>query len=191
QVDSGAFAAVVLDGFITSYLELADDLGATVDRLDETALKPSADTDLLGDMVALRHRIAAARRMLTAHREVVSALARADFEVVAGTSATNHFQALVQRFESAIDAIDGSRDALVGTFDIHMTRTSQRTNQIMKTLTIVSVILLPAGVISGFMGMNEKPPFSNDDPMTFWVVVVIIVAIAVFTLAAFRARRWI
>jgi len=38
-----------------------------------------------------------------------------------------------------------------------MTRTSQRTNDIMKTLTIVSVTLLPAGVIAGFMGMNQTP----------------------------------
>jgi Mg2+ and Co2+ transporter CorA len=39
--------------------------------------------------------------------------------------------------------------------------------------------------------MNETPPFSPDDPRIFWVVVVIIAGIAAFTLAAFRARRWI
>ncbi len=190
-LDSGAFAAVLLDGFVTSYLELADELAATVDLLDEQALNPSGPGDLLGQMVALRHRIAAARRTLVAHREVLGALARADFEAIAGTSAAGYFQNLVERFEHAIDAIDGSREALVGTFDIHMTRTSQRTNEIMRTLTIVSVMLLPAGVISGFMGMNATPPFSLDDPRIFWIVVVVIAAIALFTLAMLRMRRWI
>lgn len=191
SLDSGAFAAVLLDGFITSYLELSDELAATVDRLDEEALRPAGRVDLLGDMVALRHRIAAARRALTIHREVVAALARPDFAAIAGTSATSYFESLAERFEHAIDAVDGSRESLVGTFDIHMTRTSQRTNEIMKTLTIVSVTLLPAGVISGFMGMNETPPFSIDDPRIFWIVVIVIVAIAAFTLASFRARKWI
>jgi Mg2+ and Co2+ transporter CorA len=191
RLDSGAFAAVLLDGFITSYLGLSDDLAASVDRLDEEALRPAGRDDLLGEMVALRHRIAAARRALTAHREVVAALARADFEAIAGTSAAPYFQTLAERFQQAIDAVDGSRESLVGTFDIHMTRTAQRTNDIMKTLTIVSVTLLPAGVISGFMGMNETPPFAIDDPRVFWIVVIAIAAIAAFTLASLRARRWI
>ena len=190
-LDSSAFAAVLLDGFITAYLALADDLEGSVDRLDEKALRPDAREDLLADMVALRHRIASARRVLTAHREVVSALARPDFEAIAGKSAGTYFQTLVERFERAIDAVDGSRESLVGTFDIHMTRTSQRTNEIMKILTIVSVTLLPAGVISGFMGMNETPPFAIDDPRVFWIVVVVIAAVAAFTLLALRVRRWV
>jgi magnesium transporter len=191
RLDSSAFAAVLLDGFITSYLTLADDLEATVDRLDEAALKTDASRDLLGEMVALRHRIAAARRALTAHREVISALARPDFEAIAGTSSGSYFQTLVARFDHAVDAVDGSRESLVGTFDIHMTRTSQRTNDIMKTLTIVSVTLLPAGVISGFMGMNETPPFAVDDWRVFWIVVIVIAVVAAFTLIALRLRRWI
>jgi magnesium transporter len=190
-LDSGAFAAVLLDGFVTSYLEFSDQLAATVDRLDAKALEAAGHKDLLGQMVALRHRIAAARRTLVAHREVVAALARADFAAIAGTSATSYFEGLAERFHHAIDAIDGSRDSLVGTFDIHMTRTSQRTNEIMRTLTIVSVLLLPAGVISGFMGMNAKTPFSLDDPRVFWGVVIVIAVIAVVTLVTLRVRRWI
>ncbi len=190
-LDSGAFAAVLLDGFVTSYLEFSDQLAATVDRLDAQALEAVGSTDLLGQMVALRHRIAAARRTLVAHREVVAALARADFAAIAGTSATSYFESLAERFHHAIDAIDGSRDSLVGTFDIHMTRTSQRTNEIMRTLTVVSVLLLPAGVISGFMGMNAKTPFSLDDPAVFWIVVTVIAVIAALTLVTLRVRRWI
>ncbi len=190
-LDSGAFAAVLLDGFVTSYLEFSDQLAATVDRLDAQALEAARGEDLLGQMVALRHRIAAARRTLVAHREVVAALARADFAAIAGTSATSYFESLADRFQRAIDAIDGSRDSLVGTFDIHMTRTSQRTNEIMRTLTVVSILLLPAGVISGFMGMNMKTPFSLDDPVVFWVVVIVIAAVAAATLVTLRVRRWI
>ncbi len=61
-LDSRAFAAVLLDGFMTSYLELSDELDATVDRLDEEALLSDGRMDLLGEMVALRHRIGAARQ---------------------------------------------------------------------------------------------------------------------------------
>jgi magnesium transporter len=52
----------------------------------------------------------------------------------------------------------GTRDPLLGTFDIQANRTAQRTNDIVKILTVVSVLLLPTTVIAGFMGMNIKPP---------------------------------
>lgn len=51
-----------------------------------------------------------------------------------------------------------------------MSRTAQQTNDVMKILTITSVLLLPTGVIAGFMGMNIKAPYSNDDPTIFWIV---------------------
>ena len=66
---------------------------------------------------------------------------------------------MTERFDGAISAIDMAREALLGTFDIHASRTAQRTNDVMKILTITSVLLLPTGVLAGFMGMNIKPPY--------------------------------
>ena len=61
----------------------------------------------------------------------------------------------------------------------------------MMVLTIVSILLLPAGVIAGFMGMNIKAPYSNDNPVIFWFVVSGIAIVAALTLLALRARRWL
>jgi Mg2+ and Co2+ transporter CorA len=191
EIDSIDFATVVLDGLLTSYLELTDEILARVDELDAEALKSTGRRDLLSEMVDLRHRIAAIRRTLAAHRSVIVGMSGADFGLVTGAAEAHGFEATSERFESAIGAIDAAREALLGTFDIHMSRTAQRTNDVMKTLTVVTVLLLPTGAIAGFMGMNEKPPFSNDDPLVFWAVVGLILAIAVATLLVFRARRWI
>jgi magnesium transporter len=191
EIDSSGFAAVLLDGLVSTYLATADALEAEVDRLDEDALKPAHQRDLLTDLVHLRHRIAAVRRDLTDHREVFAAIARADFEKVSSEEAAVHLRAVSDRFERAIEAVERTREALVGTFDIHTTRTAQRTNDIVKVLTVVSVILLPTTVIAGIMGMNIKAPYSNDDPTIFWIVIALIVTIAVGTLTALRLRRWL
>jgi Mg2+ and Co2+ transporter CorA len=53
------------------------------------------------------------------------------------------------------------------------------------------VLLLPAVVIAGFMGMNEKTPFSQDDPRVFWIVVALIIVLALGTLIVLRLRRWL
>jgi magnesium transporter len=186
EIDSADFASVLLDGLITSYLERADEVLAQIDELDGIALRSQGHGQLLSDLVALRHRIAATRRALVAHRGVMGAIAGADFELLTSATAGPRFVGVTERFNAAVDAIDAAREALIGTFDIYMSRTAQRTNDVMKILTITSVLLLPTGVIAGFMGMNTKPPYSNDNPVVFWVVVVLILAIAVATLVVLR-----
>ena len=193
EIDAADFATVLLEGLVTSYLEVTDAILVQVDKLDREALKAAGKRDLLTELVDLRHRIASTRRVLVAHRPVIAGLAGADFKVAtrAEEDAAPRFAALMEHFEGAISAIDAAREALIGTFDIHMSRTAQRTNDVMKILTITSVLLLPTGVIAGFMGMNIKAPYSNDDPTIFWFVVAGIVIIAVATLAMLRVRKWL
>ncbi len=71
-----------------------------------------------------------------------------------------------------------------------MTRTAQRTNDVMKVLTIATVVLLPGSLIAGLLGMNVPMPVSHDDPLTFWIVVVGMAVLAVVILAWLRFRRW-
>ena len=79
---------------------------------------------------------------------------------------------------------------LIGTFDVHMTRTAQRTNDVMRVLTLASVVLLPAVVVAGVMGMNFKVGFF-DDPDSFWIVVGVMIVLAITTIVVARWRRWL
>ncbi len=97
---------------------------------------------------------------------------------------------LVDRLEGAIAAIDSVRDSLLGTYDIHMGRVSQHANDVMKTLTLLSGVLLPAVVLAGIMGMNFAMPFF-EDTTNFWIVLAAMIGMAVVILAVARWRDWI
>ncbi len=71
-----------------------------------------------------------------------------------------------------------------------MTRTGQRTNDIMRVLTVVSSVLLPAVVVGGVTGMNFHPTFF-DEPSYFFIVVAGMVVLAVATLLFARRRGWL
>ena len=87
-------------------------------------------------------------------------------------------------------AVEALRDGLLGTFDIHMGRVSQRANDVMRILTLLSAVLLPAVVLAGIMGMNFKLGFF-DETSNFWLVVAGMVALAVTILGVARLRRWL
>ena len=185
-----SFIAALLDWQVGTYFASVDDLEHEVDRLDERALEDEDRDKVLREMLRLRRRIGSVRRTLTPHREVFAALARPDFEVIASSESAAHFRSISDRLERAISALENARELLIGSFDILMTRTGQRTNDIMRVLTIISVILLPAVVLAGVMGMNFKVGFF-EDPAMFWVVIGAMVAIAVVVLVVARRQRWI
>lgn len=179
--------SALVDEVIVGYFEIAEVIEREIDELDQRALDARRADDVLARIVALRRRVAGVRRTLAPHREPLTLLSHAD---IAGEDGIGRpWPGLVERLDGAMDVIEGLRDALLGTFDIHMGRVSQRANDVMRTLTILSAVLLPAVVLAGVMGMNFKLPFF-DDPGNFWLVAATMGATAVAILVIARWRRW-
>jgi magnesium transporter len=163
-------------------------LERAVDRLDNAALV--GDGDLLDDLVRARRHITRLRRVLVENREVFAELSRPDFVARLSPQEVRALQHVGARLDRAAEAIGHVREMLVGTFDVHMTRTAQRTNDVMRVLTWASVILLPAVVVAGVMGMNFDVPLFRDANL-FYVIVGGMVATALATLLVARWRRWL
>jgi magnesium transporter len=190
--ESAEFVAILLDGVITSYFTAVDAIDDAIDELDARSLRNDRSRPVLTDLVDLRRQIAKLRRVVTRHRALFPALAGPHLrQVVAGADAVADLQAVAARYESAVVSIESSREALLGSFDVYMTRTAQRTNDVMKVLTIATVLLLPGSVIAGLLGMNVVVPLNKDDPLSFWIVVAGVVTLAIVVIAAARSRRWI
>jgi magnesium transporter len=192
DLDSATFVATMLDSTVTSYFHAADAIEDVVDQFDEWSLGDDGRRELLADLVAVRRRIAMLRRVLTDHRQVFASLASADLaQVVGSPESASGFQPVALRFEGAVAAVEASRDLLLGTFDVYMTRTAQRTNDIMKVLALATVLLLPGSLVAGLLGMNVSVPLAKDDPLSFWIVVGAVLLFIVALLVAARLRRWL
>ena len=187
SLDAAAFMGALVDSQLSSYFGVVESIEREIDRLDERALRTD-DALLFDDIVRLRRRVAMLRRTLAPHREAFAPLARPDFELQGEIGRV--WPGLVERFERTMDSVENVRELLVGTFDIHMGRLAQRTNEVMKVLTIVSAVLLPSVVLAGIMGMNFNLAFF-DEGSNFWLVVGAMVAMAVTILGVARWRRWI
>ena len=123
-IDAAAFVATTIDSAVTSYFKAIDEIEEAVEQLDARALTRTDGSDVLADLVALRRRIGRLRRVLSSQRDVFAAFRTADFGAVAPGNDSAAFQALSDRFESALGSVEQSRDLLIGSFDIFMTRTA-------------------------------------------------------------------
>jgi magnesium transporter len=186
QLDAGAFMTGLVDAVLQTYFR--DRIERAIEALDQVALRLRGGGDFLLAVVDLRHRIAMVRRALTPNRDALSPIVRPDFEV--HEDLVRAWPGTIDRLERAIDGVDKTRDLLVGSFDIYLGRSAQRSNDVMKTLTLISAVALPAIVLAGVMGMNFKLPFF-DEAGNFWVVIASMLTLAVAILGVSRWRGWL
>jgi magnesium transporter len=187
-LDAADLMSSFVDEIVTGYYQVVERFEREIDELDQRALSGKQRDEVLSGIVALRRRIGLVRRTLAPHRDAVATFARPEMQVEKGVG--EPWPGLVDRVEGAMAAMDGLRESLIGTYDIHMGRMSQRANDVMKILTLLSAVLLPAVVLAGVMGMNFAMPFF-EDTTNFYIVVAAMVGFAVLLLGFARWRDWL
>ncbi len=188
RLDASAFTAGLIDAVLTAFFRQTESIEREIDALDELAVRARADDLFLARVLILRRRIARLRRVLAPNREALLPLERPDFELRADLG--HVWPGTVPRLERAIDGLENARELLVGSFDLYLGRASQRTNDVMKALTLLSAVALPGVVVAGVMGMNFKAPIF-DDPDNFLVVIGAMIAFSLSVLGVARLRHWV
>jgi magnesium transporter len=191
-LDSPSFVAAVVDWVVTSYFRAFEEVESELEELDSKVMSdiPMSVSDDLARLVELRRSIGTLRRALSPHREVIVALAHPELDLLSTETSAERFAAIEGRVTQAADAAREAKDSTRGSFDLLVARIGQRTNDIMKLLTLATVILLPATVLAGIMGMNFQLGLF-DMVWMFWAVIAAMLGIAVLVLSVARHRRWI
>jgi len=191
-LDGLGFLANLLEWALSSYFDAFEALEQDLEEVDAKAMSGtvSSTDEVLSELVEMRREVGRLRRALVSHREVVLSLTRPELEAIASSDSAERFTSLRDRLEEAVQASRDTRESIVGSFDVLLASTGQRTNEIMKVLTLASVLLLPGALIAGVMGMNFSLGLF-ETAAYFWVVIAAIAGIAVATLAVARAREWI
>jgi magnesium transporter len=188
RLRAGDLMSSLIDEVLVEYFLVAEVIERQIDELDQRALHGRPGDDILAAIVSLRRRIGLMRRTLAPHRDALSTLALPELDVE--QTVGRPWPGLVDRLEAAMGVTENLRVGLLGTFDIHMGRVSQRANDVMRTLTLLSAVLLPAIVLAGIMGMNFKLAFF-DETTNFWMVLGGMVVLALSILTVARWRRWL
>ena len=191
-LDGPEFLADLLHWVLAAYLQAFEAIEVALEEFDTRAMKGDhndADEEL-ERLVEVRREVSRLRAALVSHREMFLALTRPELHAITNSSHAERFVNLRSELESAVQAARDTRESVVGSFDVLVARTGHRTNEIMKILTLGSMLLLPGAVIAGLMGMNFKLGVFETDAY-FWVVCGVILALAFATVAAARVRGWI
>lgn len=181
---------LLIDGVVDKYMELGDNLETRVENLENRSLARDIDDTVLTEAADLRGDLLELRQLAFSQRELLTPVRRGEYDFLSDSLA-QRFGHVCDHLSNVIDLVDTLREQLHNVRDNYHTALANRTNDIMKTLTIFATIMLPLTCIAGIYGMNLPlwPP--PEHPASFWGVMGSMVIIAAGLLYFFRRRGWL
>jgi magnesium transporter len=182
----------ILDRQVDGYMSLLDHFETRIEQLGDIIFlsKSSNDSVILNEILTAKSSTLRVRRVLQPQREVFEHLAHDDLSSIP-SEARIYFQDLYDHITRFSDLAESMRDLVQSTMTIHLTIASNRLNEIMKVLTIISTIFMPLSFVAGIYGMNFDYMPELRWPLGYPIVWVIFLIIAGSMLLFFRRRRWI
>jgi magnesium transporter len=179
----------LVDGLIDSYYPILDKMSDDIDTLEDSALT-SPEPAMLERLFDMRRALIQFRRIMANSRDVLNNLLRNDHPQISRTM-TPFFRDVYDHVVRNLDTIEIQRDLLTGAMELYLSAVANRTNQIMKVLTVFGTIATPALVITGMYGMNLKYLPFQDHPHSWGIVVTLILVVSGLMLAVLRKAGWL
>ncbi|PHJ67525.1 magnesium transporter [Nostoc linckia z18] len=188
-------AYAILDAIIDGYFPVLELYGERIEELEEEVIvKPTPQT--LQNIYQIRRELLQLRRAIWPQRDAINSLIRDGSDLISeevGIYLRDCYDHAVQ----VMDMVETYRELASGLMDVYLSAVSNKMNEIMKVLTVVSSIFIPLTFVAGIYGMNfntEKSPYNMPELNWYWgypACLAVMVAISVCLLWFFWQRGWL
>jgi magnesium transporter len=174
---------------VDNYRPVMEALEERIETLEERAL--AGRTQLVAQVMKVKRELAQMRRVLIPQRDAIGRLGRREFPLISDEMAFR-FRDVFDHVVRLAEEVILFQDRMTGVLEVNLASVSNRLNQIMKVLTVMSTIFLPLTVLTGMWGMNVPIPHLPGGPdAQFWWISGIMFTISFVMLLVFRLNKWI
>lgn len=186
---SDYLAYALIDAIVDGYFSVLEMLGERiVDLEEELTLTPERST--LHLINELKKEIIFLRKAVWPLRESIAFLERGDSPLIHDSSRV-YFRDVYDHTIQVIDTVETYRDLLSGMLDLYLSSISNRTNEVMKFLTVIGTIFMPLTFLVGVYGMNFKHMPELEWHNGYFALWGVMIVISLLMVAYFKKRRWL
>jgi magnesium transporter len=186
--DASFLLYALLDVLIDDLFPLLEELAQRMENLEKSVLE-SPSPQAFQKIRRLRHDLIEVRRVAWPMRELILDLRRDPHECLSATTQT-YIRDVYDHIIISFEMIETYRDLLSDLLDTYRSAVAQRTNEIVKVLTIISTIFVPLTFFAGVYGMNMPIP-ENHWEFTYPIFWLICLSVIGGMLYCFRRKKWL
>ncbi|MEH1779327.1 MAG: magnesium/cobalt transporter CorA [Nostoc sp.] len=188
-------AYALLDAIIDGFFPVLELYGERIEELEEEVIvRPTPQT--LQDIYQIRRELLQLRRAIWPQRDAINALIRDGSDLI-GEEVQIYLRDCYDHTVQVMDMVETYRELASGLMDVYLSAVSNKMNEIMKVLTVVSTVFIPLTFVAGIYGMNfntEKSPYNMPELNWYWgypLCWAVMLAIALGLLFFFWRRGWL
>jgi magnesium transporter len=188
-------AYALIDALVDEFFPVLERYGERLENLEDIVVQ-RATPEVLNEIHQIKRDLLMVRRIAFPEREVINALQREGTDLISDNTRV-FLRDCYDHIIQVIDMVETYRDLAGGLLDVYLSSVSNRMNEIMKVLTIISTIFIPLNFIAGLYGMNFNREVSRfnmpelDWPYGYPAVLCVMLTVAVGLLLYFRRKRWL
>ncbi|MDI6724159.1 MAG: magnesium/cobalt transporter CorA [Methanobacterium sp.] len=180
----------LLDTIVDSYFIILEDIDDRIDSI-EKELIDGTSKKTLNSINKLKRDIITLRKSIWPLKEMTSTLKTSNFSLI-GDTTNLYLRDVYDHSAQVSDMLDIFRDTTSGMLDTYLSSMSNNLNEIVRLLTIISVIFVPLTFITGFFGMNFQNMITKISiPLIFSEVLIVMFVIPVIMLIYFKRKKWL
>ncbi len=188
RLDTDYLAYTLIDGVVDNYFVAVEALDEQLAHLEENILGTSGPT-LLRQLYHVKRELYALRQAVWPLREVLGKLLRHETPLV--TSATTpYWRDVYDHVVQIIELTEALRDVASGLLDVHLSNLSQRTNEVMRVLTVIATFFIPITFIASVYGMNFDFMPELHWPAGYPLVLLLMLGVTLSLFWYFRRKKW-
>ncbi len=187
-------AHAVMDRMVDEYVPLIDRFDTEIESIEEKILDDErrhiqGDREIIPRILRVKRSLQVLRRTTIYQREILLRLARAEFDEIP-RDLVPFYRDVYDHFARVTELVDSYRELVTSLLEAHLSMQSNRLNEVMKRLTIMSTIMLPLSVIAGVYGMNfeHMPELKWVWGYPFALSLMALVALGI--IVWFRDKKW-
>jgi magnesium transporter len=189
KMSSDYLAYALMDAIVDNYFTVLEDIGDQIDEVEEEVVDaPTVNT--LRTVHMLKRELIFLRRSVWPMREVVNTLLRDETELIRDETLI-YLRDLYDHTIHVIDTVETLRDIVAGMLEVYLSSVSNKLNQVMKVLTVMSSIFIPLTFVAGVYGMNFKYMPELEWHYGYPAIMLGMLLVAVTLLAIFRRKEWL
>jgi len=179
----------LLDALVDHYFPIVEHLATELEDLEDEINEDPSQT-VLARLHQIRRQLVIIRRIGWPQREALRSILRDPSPFVSPETQV-FLRSVEQHITQIMEAVDSSRDMTTGLVDIYLSNLSQRTNEVMKVLTLMASIFIPLTFIAGIYGMNFENMPELRSPLGYPLALGAMVSVAAGMILFFRRKGWL
>jgi magnesium transporter len=185
---SGYLLYHILDDLFDYCGPILDKIGHKLDSVEDDMFEVRAE-EVVRDLSNVKQEIISYRKIIKPERSTLRVLER-QVERFLPENLELYFDDIVDASERIWDVLDNYKEVVEALEDTNESVISHRQNDVLRVLTVVTVILLPLTLITGIFGMNVHFP-GFESAAAFWAIMGFMLGLAIGLTAFFRLKRWL